>query len=170
MGSTPCSASTVYAAEQKFSGQWLLQHSKSFTLIKMDIIDKDARSRLMGRIRGKDTKPEMVVRKVAHRLGYRFRLHQCNLPGSPDLVFPRRRKAVFVHGCYWHRHPGCRLAYMPKSNVDFWTRKFAVNEARDRKALEDLHDQRWDTLVVWECETKDIENVASRLTTYLGTI
>jgi DNA mismatch endonuclease (patch repair protein) len=136
----------------------------------MDTIKKNARSRLMGRISGKDTKPEMVVRRVAHRLGYRFRLHQPDLPGSPDLVFPRRRKAVFVHGCYWHRHPGCRLAYMPKSNVAFWTRKFAANEARDRKALEDLHHLRWGTLVMWECETKDIKIVASRLTTYLGTI
>jgi DNA mismatch endonuclease, patch repair protein len=136
----------------------------------MDTIKKNARSRLMGRISGKDTKPEMVVRRVAHRLGYRFRLHQPDLPGSPDLVFPRRRKAVFVHGCYWHRHPGCRLAYMPKSNVAFWTRKFAANEARDRQALEDLHHLRWGTLVMWECETKDIKIVASRLTTYLGTI
>lgn len=134
----------------------------------MDIIDKQARSRLMGRIRGKDTKPEMVVRRIAHRLGFRFRLHRSDLPGSPDLVFPGRRKVVFVHGCYWHRHPGCRLAYQPKSNVEFWTEKFAANVARDQKALQELRNQGWDTLVIWECDAKDSGLVASRLSTYLG--
>lgn len=134
----------------------------------MDIIDKQARSRLMGRIRGKDTKPEMAVRRLAHRLGFRFRLHRRDLPGSPDLVFPGPRKVIFVHGCYWHRHPGCRLAYEPKSNVAFWKKKFAANVARDEKALADLKDQGWDTLVVWECEAKDSELVASRLSAYLG--
>ncbi len=137
-------------------------------LILMDIIDKEARSRLMGRIRGKDSKPEMVVRRIAHRLGFRFRLHRRDLPGSPDLVFPARRKVVFVHGCYWHRHHGCRLAYEPKSNVEFWADKFTANVARDRKALEDLRDQGWDTLVVWECEANDSEFVASRLLAHLG--
>jgi DNA mismatch endonuclease (patch repair protein) len=136
----------------------------------MDIIDKDARSRLMGRIRSKDTKPEMVVRRVAHRLGYRFRLHRRDLPGSPDLVFSSRRKVVFVHGCYWHRHAGCRYCYSPKSNVDFWEAKFAANQARDQKALEDLRSQGWDTLVIWECEAKDSNLVASRLSAHLGTI
>lgn len=134
----------------------------------MDIIDKQARSRLMGRIRGKDTKPEMAVRRLAHRLGFRFRLHRRDLPGSPDLVFPGPRKVIFVHGCYWHRHPGCRLAYEPKSNVAFWKKKFAANVARDEKALADLKGQGWDTLVVWECEAKDSELVASRLSAYLG--
>jgi len=134
----------------------------------MDIIDKQARSRLMGRIRGKDTKPEMVVRSLAHRLGFRFRLHRRDLPGSPDLVFPGPRKVVFVHGCYWHRHPGCRLAYEPKSNVAFWTKKFAANVARDAKALADLKSQGWNTLVVWECEAEDPELVASRLSAHLG--
>lgn len=134
----------------------------------MDIIDRQARSLLMGRIRGKDTKPEMVVRRIAHRLGFRFRLHRRDLPGSPDLVFPGRRKVVFVHGCYWHRHPGCRLTYEPKSNVEFWTDKFAANVARDQKALQALHDLGWDTLVIWECDAKDSDLVASRLSAYLG--
>lgn len=133
----------------------------------MDIIDKEARSRLMGRIRGKDTKPEMLVRRVAHGLGFRFRLHRRDLPGSPDLAFPGRRKAVFVHGCYWHRHAGCRYCYAPKSNVDFWEAKFAANQARDQKALEDLRSQGWDTLVIWECEAKDSNLVASRLSAHL---
>lgn len=134
----------------------------------MDIIGKQARSRMMGRIRGKDTKPEMAVRRLAHRLGFRFRLHRRDLPGSPDLVFSGPRKVIFVHGCYWHRHPGCRLAYDPKSNVDFWKKKFAANVARDEKALADLRNQGWDTLIIWECEAKDSELVASRLSAYLG--
>ncbi|MFG1481187.1 DNA mismatch endonuclease Vsr [Xanthobacter sp. V4C-4] len=134
----------------------------------MDIIDKEARSRLMSRIRGKDTNPEMIVRRIAHRLGFRFRLHRKDLPGSPDLVFPGRKKVVFVHGCYWHRHPGCRLAYEPKSNVEFWTAKFAANVARDQNAIAKLHAQSWDTLVIWECEAKDSELVTSRLSAHLG--
>ncbi|BBK43785.1 very short patch repair endonuclease [Allostella vacuolata] len=134
----------------------------------MDIIDREARSRLMARIRSKDTKPEMVVRRIAYRLGFRFRLHRRDLPGSPDLVFPGRRKVVFVHGCYWHRHPGCRLAYEPKSNIEFWTGKFAANMTRDQKALQDLHDQGWDPLVIWECEVKHSELVTSRLSAHLG--
>lgn len=138
-------------------------------IIAMDIMDKETRSRLMGRIRGKDTKPEMVVRHIAHRLGFRFRLHRNDLAGRPDLVFPGRRKVVFVHGCYWHRHPGCRLAYQPKSNEQFWTAKFAANVARDQKALADLRSHGWDSLVIWECETKDSDLVASRLRAHLGT-
>ncbi len=133
----------------------------------MDIIDRQARSRLMGRIGGKDTKPELVVRRIAHRLGFRFRLHRKDLPGTPDLVFPGPRKVVFVHGCYWHRHPGCRFAYQPRSNVEFWTGKFAATVARDAKALADLSAQGWDALVIWECETRDSEFVASRLSAYL---
>ncbi len=134
----------------------------------MDIIDKNERSKLMGRIRGKDTKPELAVRRIAHRLGYRFRLHRKDLSGSPDLVFPGRCKVVFVHGCYWHRHQGCRLAYQPKSNVEFWNRKFAGNVARDRQVVVDLTDQGWKTLVIWECEVNDSDFVASRLSAYLG--
>lgn len=123
---------------------------------------------MMGRIRGKDTKPEMAVRRMAHQLGFRFRLHRRDLPGCPDLVFPGRRKVVFVHGCYWHRHPGCRMAYEPKSNVAFWRKKFAANVARDAKALADLKNQGWDTLVIWECEARDPKLLASLLSAHLG--
>ncbi len=136
----------------------------------MDFIDSEFRSRLMGRIRGKDTKPEMVVRRIAHRLGFRFRLHRRDLPGSPDLVFPASRKVVFVHGCYWHRHPGCRLAYLPKSNIEFWTDKFAANVARDEKAIAALREQDWEPLVIWECETKDSILLVSRLSAHLKKI
>jgi DNA mismatch endonuclease (patch repair protein) len=123
---------------------------------------------MMGRIRGKNTKPELLVRSVAHRLGYRFRLHRRDLPGSPDLVFPSRRKVIFVHGCYWHRHPGCRFAYTPKSNVDFWLGKFQANQARDAVVLTKLKEAGWDPLVIWECESADPEKVAARLSDHLG--
>jgi DNA mismatch endonuclease, patch repair protein len=136
----------------------------------MDIVDHQTRSRMMGHIRGKDTKPELAVRKIAHRLGYRFRLHRRDLAGSPDLVFPRRRKVIFVHGCYWHRHPGCRFAYLPKSNVEFWNGKFEANKARDTAALTKLKEKGWDPLVIWECESADSEQVAARLLAHLGAL
>lgn len=134
----------------------------------MDTVDKAKRSRIMGRIRGRHTKPEMIVRRIAHRLGFRFRLHRHNLPGSPDMVFAGRRKVVFVHGCYWHRHANCRFAYQPKSNVEFWTTKFARNVERDAEALTKLKEIGWHPLVIWECECDDSEAVAQRLVTHLG--
>jgi DNA mismatch endonuclease (patch repair protein) len=134
----------------------------------MDIVDRETRSRMMRGIRAKDTKPEMAVRRLAHKLGYRFRLHRRDLAGSPDLVFPARRKVIFVHGCYWHRHPECRLAYSPKSNVEFWAAKFASNMARDAATLTKLKEQGWDSLVIWECESADPERLATRLSAHLG--
>lgn len=118
---------------------------------------------MMSAIRGKDTKPERTVRSIAHRLGYRFRLHARDLPGTPDLVFPRLRTAVFVHGCYWHRHGGCRYCYDPKSNVEFWQRKFEGNVRRDAAAMEALRQLGWRPAVVWECEVRDREALADRL-------
>lgn len=118
---------------------------------------------MMGRIQSRDTAPELAVRRLAHRLGYRFRLHRRDLPGSPDLVFPSRRKAVFVHGCFWHRHSGCRLAYEPKSNVDFWSAKFRKNVERDIRVKGELERMGWDVLVIWECETADRAALASQL-------
>lgn len=135
----------------------------------MDIVEPATRSRMMSGIRSKDTGPELVVRRMAHALGYRFRLHRRDLPGRPDLVFPGRRKVVFVHGCYWHRHPGCRFATTPSSNRDFWLAKFARNVERDAEVLERLCGQGWDPLVVWECETRDLKGLASRLSAHLGT-
>lgn len=133
----------------------------------MDSLAPEQRSRLMSRIRGKDTGPELKVRQLAYALGFRFRLHRRDLPGSPDLVFASRRKAIFVHGCYWHRHPGCRYAYSPKSNLDFWQAKFAANVARDEVALRALKELGWQVLVVWECETRDAEALRIRLTDFL---
>ena len=134
----------------------------------MDTVDKTARSQMMGRIRGKNTKPELAVRRVAHALGFRFRLHRRDLPGSPDLVFPGKHKVVFVHGCFWHRHAGCRFAYVPKSNIEFWLRKFERNIARDRDAVEALRSEGWDPLIIWECETIDQELIAKRLSEHLA--
>jgi DNA mismatch endonuclease (patch repair protein) len=134
----------------------------------MDIVDRETRSRMMRGIRGKDTGPELAVRKLAHRMGYRFRLHRRGLPGSPDLVFPGRRKIIFVHGCYWHRHPGCRFAYSPKSRVDFWNEKFASNVARDAAAIASLQKEGWSPLVIWECELSDSDKLAARLLAHLG--
>ena len=128
-----------------------------------DIVDSRRRSEMMAGIKGRDTKPELVVRRIAHRLGLRFRLHRRDLPGRPDLVFPRRRLAVFVHGCFWHRHDDCRYAYTPKSRVDFWIRKFAENVARDRRNEEALRELGWRVLVIWECITRNEEVVRQYL-------
>ena len=133
----------------------------------VDNLSPKDRSRLMSRVRGKDTKPEMLVRRLAHSLGYRFRLHRRDLPGSPDLVFPSRKKVIFVHGCYWHRHD-CRKATTPKSNVEFWKKKFDDNVMRDQKNLDDLADRGWDAMVVWQCQTKNHDDLADRLANFLG--
>lgn len=133
----------------------------------MDRIDAAQRGALMSRIRGKDTGPELVVRRLAHRLGFRFRLHRRDLPGCPDLVFPRLRKAVFVHGCFWHQHTGCRRAHVPQSRVEYWLPKLARNTARDTAAQASLVALGWDVLVIWECEVKDLEKLAQQLRLFL---
>ncbi len=117
----------------------------------VDIVSPEVRSRMMSGIRGKDTQPEMRVRRFLHGRGFRFRLHDRNLPGVPDLVFPRYRAVVFVHGCYWHRHAGCSYAAMPASNIKFWKQKFDKTVARDRKVVESLLKEKWKVIVVWEC-------------------
>lgn len=128
-----------------------------------DIVDSRRRSEMMAGIKARDTVPEIAVRCIAHKMGLRFRLHRKELPGRPDLVFPKHRLAVFVHGCFWHRHEGCRYAYTPKSRVAFWTEKFAGNVARDKRNEEALHDLGWKILVIWECETRDDETVRRHL-------
>lgn len=137
---------------------------------KMDVVSPEQRSAMMSRIRGRDTKPELVVRRLAHALGYRFRLHRRELPGAPDLVFPGRRKVVFVHGCFWHRHPGCRFAYRPKSNIGFWEKKFESNIERDARVLRVLRESGWSPLVIWECETSDLSALAARLKSHLDDV
>ena len=133
----------------------------------MDIVDSKRRSKMMSRIKGRDTVPEIAVRRIAHRLGFRFRLYRKDLPGCPDLVFPRFRAVVFVHGCFWHRHCGCRYAYLPKTRVRFWNDKFRGNVARDRRNEAALREIGWRVLVIWECETRDREHVKKQLLSYL---
>jgi DNA mismatch endonuclease, patch repair protein len=122
----------------------------------MDMLSKEKRSWNMSRIRSKDTEPEKVVRSLLHRMGYRFRLHVRSLPGSPDVVMPKFKTVLFVHGCFWHRHSGCRYAYTPKSRTDFWNQKFEQNIRSDEKAGLSLQSLGWRVVVIWECETRDL--------------
>lgn len=127
-----------------------------------------ARSAVMRAVRSRDTKPEMTVRRAAHALGLRFRLHRKDLPGSPDLVFPSRKTAVFVHGCFWHGHDCARGARLPKTNADYWRAKIARNVARDARARGELEALGWRALTIWECELKDAQALAERLVGFLG--
>jgi DNA mismatch endonuclease, patch repair protein len=130
-----------------------------------DIVDKKTRSRMMSGIRGRDTKPELLVRKALFAAGYRYRLHSKSLLGRPDIVLPAIRCAIFVHGCFWHRHPGCRFAYTPKSNVKFWTNKFNSNVTRDKLAKVALQKAGWRVLTIWECNVNQ-----RRLSTLVRTL
>lgn len=114
------------------------------------------RSEIMRAVRQKNTGPEQIVRKVLFGLGLRFRLHRKDLPGTPDIVLPKYRTAIFVHGCFWHRHPGCRLATTPKTRQDYWLPKFEANVERDTRKLRELEARGWRSLVIWECETRDV--------------
>lgn len=134
-----------------------------------DRITPEHRSKIMSKIKGKNTKPELIVRSVCHQMGLRYRLHRKDLPGTPDLVFPKRRLCIFVHGCFWHRHPGCKYAYTPKSRLDFWLPKFAKNVDRDWTAQQALHALGWKVVIVWECHTKDRENLRNEIRIALGT-
>lgn len=117
----------------------------------------------MSRIRSKDTKPEKIVRSLLHRMGYRFRLHRKDLPGKPDIVLPKYRTVIFVHGCFWHRHPGCKGATTPKSRTEWWQAKFDRNVTRDRAHRQELLARGWRVITVWECETKDLTALVARL-------
>jgi len=133
----------------------------------MDTVSPEKRSRMMAGIRGKNTKPEMVVRKIVHAMGFRYRLHRKDVPGSPDLLFPRLRRAIFVHGCFWHQHAGCKFAYMPKSNTQFWLAKLEGNSRRDARALTTLATLGWEVLIVWECEISDQAALTQKLNSFL---
>lgn len=135
----------------------------------VDSIDQAARSAVMARVRGKNTRPELIVRKLVFAAGYRYRLHVRTLPGSPDLVFPGRKKVIFVHGCFWHRHDDCNLARMPKSRVEFWRDKLNGNKARDARSYDALRRAGWHVHVVWECELGDLAALENNLRTFLGT-
>lgn len=121
------------------------------------------RSAQMSRIRSANTRPELAVRKALHAKGFRFRLHRRDLPGNPDIVLPRYRVAVFVHGCFWHQHPGCRLASWPKSRTEYWGPKLGRNVERDGLAARQLQELGWRPIVVWECDTRSPERLATRM-------
>ncbi len=128
-----------------------------------DIVSRAKRSEMMSRIRDRDTRPELTVRSLLHRMGYRFRLQRRDLPGRPDMVLPKHHVAVFVHGCFWHRHRDCKMTYMPKTRKSFWRKKFEGNVKRDRKAQQDLRKQGWRVVVVWECETEPESRLRRKL-------
>ncbi len=134
----------------------------------MDIVTKDRRSQMMAGIKGKNTRPEMIVRRLTHDLGYRFRLHRKDLPGSPDMVFPRLKLALFVHGCFWHRHKNCQCCYTPKTNVEFWSRKLENNVLRDKRSREGLEEMGWRVAIIWECETANAVELREHLRTILS--
>lgn len=129
----------------------------------MDRLDKSRRSWNMGRIRGRDTSPEVAVRSMLHRAGYRFRLHVKTLPGKPDIVLRSRNTVIFVHGCFWHRHEGCKQCYTPKSNIEFWETKFAGNVQRDKKNTCALKTAGWRVIIVWECELSTPTKLEAKL-------
>jgi len=122
----------------------------------------------MSRIAAKHTSPELRVRRMAHSMGLRFRLHRKDLPGNPDIVFPGRRVAIFVHGCFWHQHGGCPKASLPKTRTEFWQTKFDANVARDERSIGALTEAGWKVAVVWECETKRSETLSARLRAIFG--
>jgi DNA mismatch endonuclease (patch repair protein) len=134
----------------------------------MDRLSPEERSAHMGRIRRSNTKPERVVRTLLHAQGYRFRLQWNAAPGRPDIAFPGRRKLIWVHGCFWHQHEGCRLAHVPSTRREFWEAKFARNRVRDARDLKRAREDGWEPLIVWECETTEVSELAERLAEFVG--
>lgn len=132
-----------------------------------DSFSSSTRSRIMSGIKSKGTKPEIQVRRLLHNLGYRYRLHRADLPGRPDLVFPSRRKVVFVNGCFWHNHPGCARAHIPSGNKDYWLPKLTNNRERDERNVQLLKEKGWGVMTVWECQLKDMSTTSQRLTEFL---
>jgi DNA mismatch endonuclease, patch repair protein len=133
----------------------------------MDTLSRKERSQRMSLIRNRNTKPELLVRRLIHGCGFRYRLHRADLPGKPDLVFPARKKVIFVHGCFWHRHPSCGLARLPKSRLNFWVPKLKGNRRRDLKNIRNLKKLGWAAEVIWECETKDLPGLARKVHRFL---
>jgi DNA mismatch endonuclease, patch repair protein len=133
----------------------------------MDTVTPETRSRMMRAVRGKNTKPELIVRGLAHELGFRFRLHRTDLPGTPDLVFSRLYSVILVHGCFWHRHRGCAATTTPKDNAELWAAKFRRNVERDRTTVRALRALGWQVLIVWECQTRDAPSLRQKLKCYL---
>lgn len=139
--------------------------NRSFTMT--DVFPESKRSWIMSRVRGKDTSPELIVRSSIHSLGYRFRLHRKNLPGKPDIIFPCRRKLIFVHGCFWHGHNCARGNRIPKTNYVYWKEKIERNIERDKKHQRELSLLGWRTFVIWECQIKDVDALRSAIISFL---
>jgi len=134
----------------------------------VDRLSPERRSWNMSRIRGRDTRPEKLVRSLLHRIGYRFRIGNRKLPGNPDIVLAKHRAVILVHGCFWHRHPGCKFAYTPKSRIDFWQQKFRGNVSRDCRTQALLREAGWRVIVIWECEIADPARLRERLQHEIG--
>jgi len=132
-----------------------------------DVFTKSQRSRVMSRIKGRNTKPEIFVRSLIHRMGFRFRLHRRDLPGTPDIVLPRHHKIIFVHGCFWHGHRNCKRATRPTTNVEFWNKKIDKNIERDDHVMDDLQKGGWKVLVVWQCEIINSDELQRKLERFL---
>lgn len=133
----------------------------------VDSLTPEKRSEVMARVRSKNSRPELAVRKIVFAFGYRYRLHARTLPGCPDLVFRPRRKVIFVHGCFWHRHANCILARMPKSHIDFWTTKLEGNRKRDERNKRALAREGWKVLTIWECQLRNAERLEARIRRFL---
>ena len=136
----------------------------------MDKLSPAARSRVMSAVHGKNTVSELTVRRMLHALGFRYRLHRKDLPGKPDIVLPRYLTCIFVHGCFWHQHSGCKRASQPSSNIDFWSQKLRRNTERDKQNYEKLDVLGWNICVIWECETKDLQVLKQRLVQYFKSV
>ena len=135
--------------------------------VSSKVVVDPVRRKIMQSVGRTNTHPEIIVRRLVHALGYRFRLHRRGLPGTPDIVLPRHHAVIFVHGCFWHRHKGCPKASMPKSRIDYWSQKFASNVRRDEKAISELTEMGWRVLVVWECEIKTVDTLSERMKVFL---
>ena len=135
----------------------------------MDKISAEKRSENMRRIRSRDTKPELQVRRLVHRLGYRYRVRGYKLPGKPDMIFPGRKKVIMIHGCFWHQHndPNCKYVHVPNSRKEYWLPKLSLNQERDKKTLLELNRLGWEALIIWECQLEDADNIASIVQEFL---
>lgn len=133
----------------------------------MDTVSASQRSAIMSRVHSRDTKPEVFVRRIVYAMGYRYRLHAVDLPGKPDLVFRSRRKVIFIHGCFWHRHSGCAHARLPKSRLEFWVPKLEANRRRDMKNEHSLQAANWGVLIIWECELGETKKLEYKIKEFL---
>lgn len=138
------------------------------TINMADNLSPEERRKHMQKIRSKDTQPELFVRRILHALGYRYRTHVAEIPGSPDIVFTKRRKIIYIHGCFWHAHASCKLSHIPKTRSDYWRKKLAKNAERDSRNIEAATKLGWECLILWECELSDRDEVQKRLIEFLG--